>query len=96
MFVWPNLGDAAENRLLGFATAAFRRLTRRLEFVPMANVKLTLALLTIVAFALNACTTLANRRDLYSPDKPHGPYTQKLQQAEMESIKPYHPHPAHP
>ncbi len=38
---------------------------------------LILATLTL-AFMLDGCTTLANRRDLYSPVKPSGPYTDML------------------
>jgi hypothetical protein len=38
-----------------------------------------LALLAFVAFGFSACTTLANRRDLYSPTKANGPYTRSLQ-----------------
>ena len=41
------------------------------------SLPLILAIITLT-FALNACTTLANRRDLYSPAKPEGPYTDKL------------------
>jgi len=41
------------------------------------SLPLILAVITL-ASALNACTTLANRRDLYSPAKPEGPYTDML------------------
>ena len=54
------------------------------------NVKFALPFLFIVVFALNACTTLANRRDLYSPDTAHGPYTDKLATRQMEVIESTH------
>lgn len=34
--------------------------------------------LGIVVLALASCTTLENRRDLYSPQKVEGPYTRML------------------
>jgi ABC-type uncharacterized transport system auxiliary subunit len=37
-----------------------------------------LVILLAVAVALNACTTLANRRDIYRTTKPNGPATQKI------------------
>ena len=46
--------------------------------------KIALPLLLIGAFALNACTTLANRRDLYSPEQPHGVYTNHLHNYEIQ------------
>lgn len=64
----------------------FSVLTRTGEFAPIDPVKFALPLIVITAFALNACTTLANRRDLYSPEKPHGPYTDRLAHAEMTAI----------
>jgi hypothetical protein len=40
---------------------------------------LPLILVTIaITLTLNACTTLANRRDLYSPAKVQGPYNDQL------------------
>ena len=39
-----------------------------------------------MTFAMNACTTLANRRDLYRADEAHGPYTDKLANREMVEI----------
>ncbi len=41
---------------------------------------LPLLLLTV---AFSACTTLSNRRDLYSPIKPDGPYTKALETGEL-------------
>ena len=48
------------------------------------GVKFALPLFLIMAFVLNACTTLSNRRDLYSPAHRNGPYTDKLAQRQME------------
>jgi hypothetical protein len=39
-------------------------------------VKLVYLLLVTVAFS--SCTTLANRRDMFTPDGYEGPYTKKL------------------
>jgi len=44
---------------------------------PMRAVKSALAFL-LLAFSLSACNTLATRRDLYSPAKASGPYTEAL------------------
>jgi len=49
-------------------------------------VKFALPLLLVSVFALNACTTLANRRDLYRANEAHGPYTDKLAKSEMGEI----------
>lgn len=43
-----------------------------------ALVKFYTPFLLLVAIALNACETLQNRRSLYAPPKPSGPYTQAL------------------
>jgi hypothetical protein len=43
----------------------------------MRAVKSALAFL-LLAFSLSACNTLATRRDLYSPAKASGPYTEAL------------------
>jgi ABC-type uncharacterized transport system auxiliary subunit len=51
-------------------------LTRRNGFAPIAHVKFVILLAVAVAFS--ACTTLANRRDIYRPTKPNGPATQKI------------------
>ena len=51
------------------------------EFAPIDCVKFPLPLilaLTTATLLLNACTTLANRRDLYAPAKVEGPYTDRL------------------
>lgn len=56
-------------------------LTDGREFAPICCVKFSLPLIlaTIaITLTLNACTTLANRRDLYSPAKVEGPYTDQL------------------
>jgi len=45
-----------------------------------------LLILAAITLSLNACTTLANRRDLYSPDKAHGPYTDALEKYEAHEI----------
>jgi hypothetical protein len=42
-------------------------------------VKWAFLLLLTAAFGFTACNTNANRRDLYSPLKPSGPYYQALQ-----------------
>ena len=34
--------------------------------------------LLLAAFAFSACETIQNRRSLYAPPKPSGPYTQSL------------------
>lgn len=36
------------------------------------------ALVPLALFSLAACTTTANRREMWSPAKGHGPYTDKL------------------
>jgi len=41
---------------------------------------LPLALLFVVVAVLSSCTTLENRRDLYSPNKVNGPYTRMLKE----------------
>jgi ABC-type uncharacterized transport system auxiliary subunit len=40
--------------------------------------KVSLITIALLALALCSCTTLANRRDLYSPQTVMGPYTQML------------------
>jgi hypothetical protein len=49
------------------------------EFVPIARVKYVLPAFVAVVCALTACKTTADRRDLYSPNKPEGPYTARLE-----------------
>ena len=41
-------------------------------------VKRTLVLLALGSVCLSSCTTLQNRRDLYSPQTADGPYTRAL------------------
>jgi len=41
-------------------------------------VKSTLLLLAASAVLLTSCTTLENRRDMYSPQTVNGPYTRML------------------
>ena len=41
-------------------------------------VKFTLLLLATSAVLLTSCTTLENRRDMYSPQTVNGPYTRML------------------
>ena len=53
-------------------------MTRGDEFVPIARVKYVLPALVAVVCALTACKTTADRFDLFAPDKPQGPYLQKL------------------
>jgi hypothetical protein len=55
-------------------------LTRSWPSVPMRAVKISLSLLTLVAFALTltGCDTLANRRSLYAPKKGEGYWTRTL------------------
>lgn len=48
----------------------------------MRRVKSLLPLL-LCAVVLSACNTLANRRDLYSPIEPDGPYTKALDTGEL-------------
>ena len=43
-------------------------------------------LLLVTAAALCSCTTLSNRRDLYSPLKGQGPYTAQLDQMDSAHI----------
>lgn len=38
-----------------------------------------------IALSLTACTTLENRRDLYSPQEVNGPYTRMLKHGVPES-----------
>lgn len=45
-----------------------------------ASVKSALLPLACVAICLCSCTTLQNRRDLYSEQKVNGPYTRLLQE----------------
>lgn len=40
--------------------------------------KSLLPLMLLAAVGLSSCNTLANRRDLYGPNKPEGPYTKAL------------------
>lgn len=49
---------------------------------PISRVKSLLPLL-FLALAFSSCTTLSNRRDVYSPIKPDGPYTKALKTGEM-------------
>ena len=54
----------------------------------MTFVKSTLPLLALSAFmalSFSACTTLENRRDLYSPAKAHGPYTRALREGTWQN-----------
>lgn len=44
----------------------------------MRAVKLYTPFLLLVAIALTACETHQNRRSLYAPPKPSGPYSQAL------------------
>jgi hypothetical protein len=46
----------------------------------MGCVKFVLPLLVAAVCALAACETTADRRDLYAPNKPEGPYTDKLRE----------------
>ena len=46
------------------------------------SLPLILALIAIT-LSLNACTTLANRRDLYQPAKVEGPYNDQLTKANV-------------
>jgi hypothetical protein len=41
--------------------------------------------ITAISLSLTACNTLSNRRDLYSPEKQHGPWTDKLNNPASES-----------
>jgi hypothetical protein len=41
-------------------------------------VNLPLAILVVSTVLLTSCTTLENRRDMYSPQKVNGPYTRML------------------
>jgi hypothetical protein len=50
----------------------------RQPFCSHHPVKIILCLVLLAAFSLSACTTLANRRDLYRPKKANGPWTAKL------------------
>ena len=48
------------------------------EFAPITLVKHVLPALVAVVFTLTACKTTADRFDLYAPDKPQGPYLERL------------------
>ena len=43
-------------------------------------------LLAATALTLTACNTLSTRRDLFSPNKPDGPWTQKLHESEIAKV----------
>jgi len=47
-------------------------------------VKTLLPLALLGCVALTSCTTLANRRDLYSPVKGKGPYTDQLREIDFQ------------
>ncbi|MES2570478.1 MAG: hypothetical protein V4710_10550 [Verrucomicrobiota bacterium] len=48
--------------------------------------------LVVAAFALNACTTLVNRRDTYRPAEGDGPYTRALDDGTWKNgVKPAKP-----
>ena len=53
------------------------------EFAPIAAVKHVLPSLVAVICALTACKTTADRFDLYAPDRPQGPATQKLRETTL-------------
>ena len=44
------------------------------------RVKFAAPLLALAVFSLVACNTLVTRRDVYSPQKGHGPYSQALKE----------------
>lgn len=44
----------------------------------MGKMKLALIVATLALSLLTACTTIQNRRDLYSPQTVNGPYTRML------------------
>lgn len=47
---------------------------------PIPRVKFAFSLLLVsTAFSLSACNTLVTRRDLYSPKKVSGPWTDRLE-----------------
>ena len=50
------------------------------------HVKIALPFLFLVVISLNACTPLANRRDLYRQDEASGPATDAYKKATMEEI----------
>jgi hypothetical protein len=43
-------------------------------------VKFLLPLVLFVAFAFSACNTIENRRNFYTNQKVHGPYTRELEE----------------
>jgi len=50
-------------------------------------VKSAFSLVVLAAFCaatFSSCTTLANRRDLYKPGKPNGPWTKREKQVNRE------------
>ena len=51
-----------------------------------AGVKSALLLLAFVALYLCSCTTLQNRRDLYSEQKVNGPYTRLLHERRWKPL----------
>ena len=49
-------------------------------FCSDAPVKFLLPLVLFVAFAFSACNTIENRRNFYTNQKVHGPYTRELEE----------------
>jgi hypothetical protein len=47
------------------------------EICSHALVKIVLPVVLLVSLVLTSCTTLANRRDMYTYDQPDGPWTRK-------------------
>ena len=62
-------GSAGLGRLTGFG-----------DSVPIRAVKFFVPLLAFAALALSACSTDANRRDLYRPKKGDGYWTRSLEE----------------
>ena len=47
------------------------------EFAPIPRVKYVLPILVAVVCALTACKTTSDRFDLFAPNRPQGPYTER-------------------
>ncbi len=66
-------------RIRGCVDAGGERVDSSLRFCSLRAVKFAvLSLLLAAMFASAGCTTLANRRDLFRPNPPEGPYTDRL------------------
>jgi len=89
LFYFP-LRVSAPPREPAFPPPIFSRVDMPFGICSHRNVKFALPFLLIVTFALNACTTLANRRDLYRDNEAHGPYTDAYNKAYVTEVTSTH------